>query len=91
MKIESEFDFGFEIVDEVDVNKEVVAAAQSETIRYAEEAQRLRDMILPLLHNLSKKPESEYIRWPNRTKTINEFIHKMYAVSGLVPSDEDLV
>lgn len=91
MKVDSEFNFGFEIVSEDDISKPMVAAATAETLRYADEAQKLREMILPLLHNLAKKPESEYIKWPNRSKTINDFITKMFEVSGLKPDSEDLV
>lgn len=91
LKVDSEFNFGFEIVSEEDINKPMLQAAEASTRQYAEEAQKLREMILPLLHNLAKKPESEYIKWPNRSKTINEFITKMFLVSGLAPTEEDYV
>lgn len=91
MKVESEFDFGFEIVAESDVNKDVIHSSQDEALKYLNEATQLREMILPLLHNLGKNPDREYIKWPNRTKTINDFIRKIFAVSGLNPSEGDLV
>lgn len=91
LKVDSEFNFGFEIVSEDDITKPMVQAAAAETLKYADEAQKLREMILPLLHNLAKKPESEYIKWPNRSKTINEFITRMFLVSGLAPDEEDYV
>ena len=37
----------------------------------------LRDMILPLLNNLSKNTEKDYILWPNRESDIKAFIDKM--------------
>ncbi len=78
-------------MNEDEISRPTAEASQAETLRYAEEAQKLREMILPLLHNLAKKPESEYIKWPNRSKTINDFIRKMFEVSGLRPTEEDLV
>jgi len=37
----------------------------------------LRNMIMPLLNNLMKSPEKDTIVWPNRDKTIKQFIKKM--------------
>jgi len=47
-------------------------------------AQKLRDvedMILPLLINLKKNPEKEYIHWPNRTAIIDKQIEKIRAIT----------
>ena len=35
------------------------------------------DAILPLLHNLKKNPEKDYIFWPNRTAKIDAFEDKI--------------
>ncbi len=91
MRVTNEFNFGFDIVSEDDITKEVQAAAEGETLKYAKEAEQLRQMVLPLLHNLAKNPEREYIKWPNRVETINKFIVQMFDVSGLKPSNDDLV
>ena len=37
----------------------------------------LRDMIMPLLNNLAKDPEKQYILWPDRAKKIQAFIKKV--------------
>ena len=37
--------------------------------------------ILPLLHNLKKNPDKDYIKWPNRVKKVEEF-EKM--IAGIV-------
>jgi hypothetical protein len=39
------------------------------------------DMILPLLYNLKKNPEKEYIHWPNRNTIIDNQIEKLLAVT----------
>lgn len=61
------FDFGFTAVseDELDV---VVQAASAE-----EKLQKLHAAIKPLLANLKKDPDKDYIKWPNRVKKVEEF------------------
>ena len=41
---------------------------------------QVEDLILPLLYNLQKNPEKEYIHWPNRTAVIDKQIEKIKAV-----------
>ena len=38
-------------------------------------------LILPLLQNLKKNPEKDYIHWPNRTAIIDKQIEKILAVT----------
>ena len=72
------FDFGFTAVDETEL--EAVQKAHSDLTdlnHTAEDAQgkldRLYNAILPLLSNLKKNPEKDYIHWPNRTDKVEEF------------------
>ena len=72
------FDFGFTAVDEDEL--EAVQQAQSDLTdlnHTAEDAQgkldRLYNAILPLLSNLKKNPEKDYIHWPNRTDQVEAF------------------
>jgi len=41
----------------------------------------LEQLIMPLLINLMKNPEKEYIYWPNRTAKIQEQIDKVLALT----------
>ena len=41
----------------------------------------VEDLVLPLLYNLQKNPEKEYIHWPNRTAIIDKQIEKIKAVT----------
>lgn len=67
-------DFGFTLVGEEEIsNKDI-----SET--YKQKLMQLHKMIMPLLKNLLKNPEKDYIHWPNRDKKINDFIQKMNKV-----------
>ena len=50
----------------------------------AEDAQgkldELYNSVIPLLNNLKKNPEKEYILWPNRTAKIEEFEKKLFDI-----------
>lgn len=80
-------DFGFSLVSEAELKKheemlkkkveeqsKVVAKATTEAQTKLE---TLRDMIMPLLNNLAKDPDKEYILWPNRAEKIAAFIEKV--------------
>jgi hypothetical protein len=41
----------------------------------------VEELILPLLYNLKKNPEKEYIHWPNRVAIIDKQIEKIQAVT----------
>jgi len=68
------FDFGFTAVDEdeLEVTKQVDVAEKA-AAHHEDRMNRLYQSILPLLQNLKKNPEKEYIKWPNRIKKIEEF------------------
>ena len=40
----------------------------------------VEDLVLPLLYNLQKNPEKEYIHWPNRLDKVEEFRDKLTEV-----------
>lgn len=80
------FDFGFTAVDEAEL--EVVKKKQ-ETIDLLDVGQnvtqdkldRLYNAITPLLNNLKKNPEKDYILWPNRVEKVDQFedhLRKIY-------------
>jgi hypothetical protein len=72
------FDFGFTAVDEDEleaVQKLTATAASQETAAssYEDKMNKLYNAILPLLSNLKKNPEKDYIHWPNRTEKVEAF------------------
>ena len=80
------FDFGFTAVDEQEleavqkVNKKA-EASQTEASSAQERLDKLYNAITPLLNNLKKNPEKEYILWPNRLEKVEQFedhIQKIY-------------
>ena len=42
---------------------------------------KLEKLVLPLLYNLMKNPENEYIKWPNRTTIVQKQINKIVAIT----------
>lgn len=72
------FDFGFTFANEDEL--EVVQQAQqtnqlntSAVISTQEKLDKLYNAISPLLNNLKRNPEKEYILWPNRLEKIEQF------------------
>ena len=66
-------DFGFTMVGDEDVVKNIPEDTRAE---------ELRNMIMPLLMNLKLNPEKDYIQWKGneRVKQIDAFIEKMNKV-----------
>ena len=73
------FDFGFTVVDENELE-----AVQTVTASASSTEERLHDLynaVVPLLNNLKKNPEKDYILWPNRLAKVEEFedhLQKIY-------------
>ena len=73
-----DFDFGFTAVDENEL--ETVQQLSQQTQQNSQNVQQLEtkinklyNAIQPLLTNLKKNPEKEYIYWPKRTAKIDQF------------------
>ena len=46
---------------------------------YKDQMKKVEKLILPLLYNLMKNPENEYIKWPGRTTIVQKQINKIVA------------
>lgn len=80
-----DFDFGFSLVDETELEAVQKATQTAETASSsAQEMQtkidKLYNMVMPLLNNLQQNPEKEYIYWPSRTDKIELFRDKLTSV-----------
>lgn len=79
------FDFGFTAVTEdelqsVESSRNQVEEMQEKLKQVDNKAKRLYDAIMPLLDNLRKNSEKEYILWPNRKPTIDAFEEKLSSI-----------
>ena len=80
------FDFGFTAVDEseLDAVKQAKDTAQKMAVGVdatQDKIDRLYNAITPLLNNLKKNPEKDYILWPNRVEKVDQFedmLRKIY-------------
>ena len=80
------FDFGFTLVDENELEavqkaQETVSSVTASTSETQEKLDAVCNAVQPLLNNLKKNPEKEYIHWPNRTAVIDKQIEKIKAVT----------
>lgn len=86
-------DFGFSAVGEEELKqaeqqlKEEVKQTRKKLLQkeesdktYKARMERMYKMIIPLLNNLKKNPDKEYILWPNRVEKIDDFIAKLDAL-----------
>jgi hypothetical protein len=80
----ADYDFGFTGVDEHeikhDVLRELDAKGQALTAKEEELAHKIKvleSIIVPLLNNLIKTAEKDYIYWPNRTEKCQEMLDKV--------------
>jgi hypothetical protein len=76
------FDFGFTAVDEDELSavqeaKTTLTEVSSTAATTQERLDALYNAVMPLLTNLKKNPEKEYILWPDRTTKIEQFEAKL--------------
>ena len=80
------FDFGFTAVDEQELESVQKATTQLDRVSTTasttqEKLDKLYNAIAPLLNNLKKNPEKEYILWPDRLTKVEAFedhLQKIY-------------
>lgn len=65
------FDFGFTAVTEDEL--EIVQKTTSSKDEVETRLDKLYNAIQPLLDNLRKNPEKDYIYWPNRLDKVDQF------------------
>jgi hypothetical protein len=82
-----EFDFGFTTVTEEELKvvqeaKKTIENASEEIDHEKNKSYNMYNMILPLLNNLARNPEKNYIYWegPVRVKKIEEFRKQLESV-----------
>lgn len=87
MIINEDEDFGFSLLTEQELEennqfiKEKIEQSNQKAVLTEEQWRgklvELKDMVMPLLKNLAKDPDKEYILWPNRVEKIQKFMNKI--------------
>jgi|TARA_R110002074_G_C12302129_1_gene645162 hypothetical protein len=84
-----DFDFGFSIVDENELEavtkvesklqetSSASASAAAEAKSIQSKMDKMYNAVIPLLNNLQKNPEKEYIYWPGRHNKVEQFRDKL--------------
>ena len=72
------FDFGFTAVDETELQavqdaEKAKGDVEVKANTNQEKLDKLYNAITPLLNNLKKNPEKDYIHWPNRLSKVESF------------------
>jgi hypothetical protein len=91
--LSGDFDFGFSGVSEEEYKGQIVSAtteaasqaeqkAATETAEvYKRKMKDLERLVMPLLVNLLKTSEKEYIHWPNRSAQLEDKIEQVLAIT----------
>lgn len=80
--LDAEFDFGFTAVDEETVVEPIVTNVQSSADEHIKaKLLEVEKLIMPLLVNLMKNSEKDYIHWPNRAPLIQKQIDRILAIT----------
>lgn len=75
-------DFGFTAVDEEEVSNPIVTeVATTAEVQNKQKLLQVEQLIMPLLVNLMKNPDKDYIHWPNRTPLIQSQIDKILSIT----------
>jgi hypothetical protein len=80
------WDFGFTAVDEDELSsvqsiKQEAQKASESSEKVQDRLDRLYNAITPLINNLKKSPEKEYLLWPDRLEKVEAFedhLQKIY-------------
>lgn len=72
------FDFGFTAVTEEELDavqqaNQTIQSVSADASSVQERLDKLFNAIQPLLTNLKKNPEKDYIYWPNRLEKVEQF------------------
>ena len=80
--LDDSWDFGFTAVDEDAITSPVLTETYT-TVEgeYKAKLKAVEQLIIPLLVNLMKNPEKDYIKWPNRSQQIQKQIDKILAIT----------
>ena len=74
-------DFGFTAVNEDELESvQKLSKTAEEASSLEDRVNNLYNAITPLLNQLRKNPEKEYIYWPNRIEKIEQFEDHLYKI-----------
>ena len=74
-------DFGFTTATEEEVTEPMLTDVRAATVEELKaKLLEVEKLVMPLLVNLMKNPDKEYIKWPNRVPVIEKQIEKILTI-----------
>lgn len=70
-------DFGFSLVDEHEVHSSKLEETSQREKTYKLRLDNLYKTVMPLLTNLAKNPEKQFLKWPDRAAKMNALIKRV--------------
>lgn len=81
MKKDEIFDFGFTAIDESELEQvQYAVEIESKVQSTQDKLDKLYNAIIPLLNNLKRNPEKEYIYWPDRLAKVEAFENQLFKI-----------
>ena len=77
-----DFDFGFSSTSSEEITAPIVKNVNMTEEKYQAVIDGLLKAINPLLNNLAKDTDKDFIHWPNRKEKIEEFRAKLFKIAG---------
>jgi hypothetical protein len=75
-------DFGFTTATEEEVTEPILTDVRAATVEELKaKLLEVEKLVMPLLVNLMKNPDKEYIKWPNRVPVIEKQIEKILTIT----------
>jgi hypothetical protein len=75
-------DFGFTAATEEELTEPIVTDVRAATVEELKaKLLEVEKLVMPLLVNLMKNPDKEYIKWPNRKPVIEAQIQKILTIT----------
>ena len=75
-------DFGFTTATEEEVTEPMLTDVRAATVEELKaKLLEVEKLVMPLLVNLMKNPDKEYIKWPNRVPVIEKQIEKILTIT----------
>jgi hypothetical protein len=75
-------DFGFTAATEEELTEPIVTDVKAATVEELKtKLLEVEKLVMPLLVNLMKNPDKEYIKWPNRKPVIEAQIQKILTIT----------
>lgn len=75
-------DFGFTAATEEELTEPIVSDVRAATVEELKaKLLQVEKLVMPLLVNLMKNPEKEFIKWPNRKEVIEAQIERILTIT----------